>query len=322
MNLVVFIIFVALVGGEWISRRFWCRNLCPLGALLGVISKVSPFRRRVSATCRDCGRCRHECKMAAIPAEPRQTLNPECIECYSCVAVCPAKAVAIAPGRAADQQAPGLDLSRRRLLGAAGIGLAWAGIAHTGASAKFVLSPRGGEIRGTTRHLIRPPGALPEDEFLARCIRCGECMKVCPMNALQPALSEGGIEGFWSPVVVPRIGYCMQPCNLCGAVCPTGAIQRFEIEDKPNTFIGTATINRNTCLAWYAEKTCLVCNEACSYQAIPIQVIDGFKRPLIDETKCVGCGECENKCPIQPDAAITVSSLGERRQRMLEPGGH
>jgi len=139
-----------------------------------------------------------------------------------------------------------------------------------------------------------------------------------PNERAAAALSEAGVDGFWSPVVVPRIGYCLQYCNLCGTVCPTGAIQRFQIADKPNVFIGTANIDRNACLAWYAGKACLVCNEACSYHAIPVRMIDGFNRPLIDESRCVGCGECENKCPIQPNAAITVSSLGERRQRLPE----
>lgn len=138
-------------------------------------------------------------------------------------------------------------------------------------------------------------------------------MKVCPTNGIQPALGEAGLEGFWSAILIPRIGYCTRYCNLCGEVCPTHSIARFEVEDKPNIFMGTAVIDTSRCIAWYADRTCFVCEEACSYQAISQELKDGRYRPIIDEDKCVGCGECENKCPIQPEAAIRVYSWGDRR---------
>jgi formate hydrogenlyase subunit 6/NADH:ubiquinone oxidoreductase subunit I len=91
----------------------------------------------------------------------------------------------------------------------------------------FRLSP---SVKRASEKLIRPPGALPEPQFLAKCVKCGECMKVCPTNGLQPTLSEAGTEGIWTPVLVPRVGYCEYYCSLCTQVCPTGAIEELTVE--------------------------------------------------------------------------------------------
>ncbi len=310
LNFLAAAVFVVILGLNSISRRYWCRNLCPLGALLAVLSKVSIIRRMVSEKCPRCAKCIPDCKMGAILDDPKQYQATECIYCYSCTRVCPALATKIAPSVAAEGYHSELDIRRRRLFQAAGIGALTALLGKTNVAAK---TSRTGKTKISSAELIRPPGALPEEEFVDRCVRCSECMKVCPTGGLQPSLTEAGFEGLWTPVLVPRVGECTQQCNLCSQVCSTEAIQRFEIAEKTHIFIGRAVIDRSQCIAWNSDKQCLVCDEACSYHALSWRMVDGVKRPFIDEHKCVGCGICENVCPIQPVAAVRVFSFGDRR---------
>ena len=317
--LFVLAVFLAIVGLSSISRRFWCSNLCPLGALLGLFSRMPALKRSVGSSCIDCGKCARECKTGAIPAEPRHTRSAECVECFNCVPVCPRDAVSfrLRPGPESHKDTR-LDLSRRRLLQGAGVGLSFAALAKVDPGRKRALADTS-TIKLSDSRLIRPPGSVGEDRFVARCVRCGLCMKACPTNGLQPAIHEAGIEGFWTPILVPKIGFCSQECNACGEVCPTDAIERFEIEDKDRIFIGTAVIHRDQCIAWNSGRKCLVCDEYCSYKAIEWKTENGVRRPFVNEEKCVGCGICESACPIQPDAAIRVYSLGDRRGRRLPP---
>jgi ferredoxin len=172
--------------------------------------------------------------------------------------------------------------------------------------------------------LIRPPGALPEDEFLDLCVRCGECMKVCLTNGLQPTLLEAGLAGLWSPRLYPRIGYCEYACTLCGQVCPTGAIRRLTPEEKKKVRIGLAFFDTGRCLPYAFQKTCIVCEEHCptSPKAIWFEEVEvttqrgerkRLKQPRVSIDLCIGCGICETKCPVQDLPAIRVTSANEDR---------
>ena len=160
-------------------------------------------------------------------------------------------------------------------------------------------------------------------------------MKVCPNNALQPALTEGGLEGLWTPVLTSRIGYCEPSCVLCSEVCPTGAIWKLTPQEKgwvvgvgegnaPPVRLGTAFYDRGRCLPWAMATDCIVCQEWCpvSPKAIYLQeveVIDAngnkklLKQPHVDPSLCVGCGACEYACPLQEHPAVYVTSIGESR---------
>jgi ferredoxin len=246
--------------------------------------------------------------MDAIPENPRHTRSTECVVCFDCTGVCsrPPAAFKFRP-KPEFRPETKLDLSRRRLLQGAGIGLAVVATAKIDPGRKRAQQAPTTKISSSA--LIRPPGAAPEEEFVNRCMRCGQCMKACPTGGLQPALYEAGIEGFWTPVLVPRIGCCTQECNACGEVCPTDAIHHFEIEEKSRIFIGLANVDRSRCLAWFGGRKCLVCAEYCSYHAIDWKEVDGVRVPLINSHKCTGCGACESACPVQPTAAIRVYSL-------------
>jgi MauM/NapG family ferredoxin protein len=210
---------------------------------------------------------------------------------------------------------PRTRVSRRAFLTAAG----------TGAAATMMLNVSPYVQRRTFNpDLIRPPGSLPEEEFLSRCIRCGECMKVCPTNAIHPTTMQAGLAGLWSPVVIPRAGYCEFNCTLCGQVCPTGAIQELTVEEKHVTHIGTAYFDKSRCLPYANDRQCIVCEEHCPtpvkaiwFREVTVLDREGnpktLKQPQVDPELCIGCGICEEKCPINDPAAIRVTSAGETR---------
>ena len=155
--------------------------------------------------------------------------------------------------------------------------------------------------------VLRPPGALPETKFVRTCITCQECIRVCPTNALHPALLESGLVGLGTPILVPRQGGCaLNPScpDLCARVCPVGAIQPIT---KENLKIGLAKVHREACLAWDQSAKCLVCVEACLNSA----AIAFEGRVTVDPNRCTGCGRCESGCPV-PGSAIRVEPIQER----------
>jgi ferredoxin len=163
--------------------------------------------------------------------------------------------------------------------------------------------------------LIRPPGALPEPNFLSACIRCGECMKACPTNTLQPIWLKAGLEGLFSPIMTPRLGACATSCNVCGQVCPTHAIRPLSLVEKNHAKVGTAYVVRENCWVWEQDKKCLVCDEACPYNAVSFRPVPGRRNPapFVIENQCIGCGWCETRCPIEGAAAIRVNIVDQVR---------
>ena len=173
--------------------------------------------------------------------------------------------------------------------------------------------------------LIRPPGTDRDDVFLDKCIRCGQCMKICPTNVIQPAVLQTGVEGFYSPIMAMRLGYCDYRCNLCGQVCPTGAIEKLKLKDKQKDIIGLALFNKDRCLPWYKNENCDVCEKNCPIpgKAIRMQerkIIDnnGEKKvvnyPYIVEDLCNGCGKCEYVCPVNGTAGVLISRKPEKKK--------
>lgn len=313
--------FGLLVANRWISR-WWCRALCPLGALLGWVARVSIFRIEVDpALCTHCNRCVAHCQGADEPHKKHRV--SECHVCLNCVGACPETAIrfrAFAPAAAASG---GIDIRRRQVLGAAAAGIALIPLYRVSSGAAGAAGPLA----------IRPPGAHPEEEFLARCVRCGACVHACPTSALQPAAGEAGAEGVYTPVLVPRRGWCEPSCTLCSRVCPTGAIRALAPAEKGWTRpdgepvrIGTAFFDLGRCLPWGPGIPCIVCQEVCptSPKAIWLEsvVIAGrlgepvhLQRPHMDPDRCVGCGLCEAKCPVSDLAAVRVTRIGESRSR-------
>ncbi len=308
VNLFIFVIFVIILALGVVRKRFWCRYLCPLGTLFSIFSRLRIFRRSVTDDCTQCQKCVKECPVGAIPAEtPQNYRQQDCISCFKCLE-CPPQAVSFHFGSPIWKTTDGVNLSRRYVLGSLAFGFVSTLVIKT--------NPLQTESGLRNNRLIRPPGALPEEEFVSVCSGCGECLKVCPNNALQSTLLEAGLAGLYTPRLVPRIGYCEEFCNFCGKVCPTEAIRYLPFEEKRLLQMGIAHVDKTRCIAWDTEKICLVCNEQCSYQAI---VGDEKKRPIVKEEKCTGCGICENKCPVDGEAAIIVHSSGVQKKLKPEP---
>ena len=314
-------VFFGALALNLIWPRFYCRVLCPLGALLGLLSKFSLFRiARQEGACNLCKACVTDCAGAA---DPMGTCNTaECLMCMACLEACPKGAVTYSFLPGLGTHTTKVDLTRRR----------WVTAAAAGVVAVPLMRASDAGARPAPER-IRPPGAVDEPEFLARCIKCSACMKVCPTGGLQPALLEAGLEGLWTPVLVPRVGHCEQGCTLCTQVCPTAALTPLTVGEKIGqppavdpVRLGSAAIDRGRCLPWANDTQCIVCEEVCptSPKAIffkeeQVRMRDGtqvlFKRPHVDLEKCIGCGICEARCPVFDRAAIRVSSVGETRSR-------
>ncbi len=319
------LIFIFIVALNFRITRFWCRALCPLGALLGLVSRGAILRLvKNQEQCENCNRCLLRCQGGDDPIGGVPWHQPECHLCLNCVDECPEHRLQFKFFPA--QKPMGANLQRRKVL---------TGLAAGVATVPLLRSTPGFAVERNER-LLRPPGALEEVDFLSRCIRCGECMKVCPNDALHPALTEAGLEGLWTPVLIPRIGYCETSCSLCSQVCPTGAIWEITAKEKgwsgdvaggaKPIRLGTAFYDRGRCLPWAMATDCIVCEEWCptSPKAIylrPAEVLDAagnakqVKQPYLDPSRCVGCGACEYACPVQDRPSVYVTSVGESRSR-------
>jgi polyferredoxin len=346
---VVGLVIVGLVGMNLVIPRFFCRVLCPLGAFLGWLSRFALWRiDRDLSKCTDCDLCLKGCEGAADPQAALR--KSECFVCFNCIDDCPEGALSFrlvpAPvrkdivgsiqdgatlfGRKVisklwDTELRAPDLPRRR----------WLFSAMAGALAfPFLRFSKAVNKRGFDRKAIRPPGSVAETEFLERCIKCDQCINVCPTNVLQPAsFAQSGLEGFWTPVMDFSVGFCQLNCTLCSEVCPTGAIQKISLARKLGAGehqargpirVGTAFFNQGRCLPWSMQTPCVVCQEVCPVTPKAIGTYDEtitrwdgvsvtLNKPYMRPELCIGCGICEHECPVLDDAAVYVTAIGETR---------
>jgi polyferredoxin len=307
---------LALFGGVLLASRLetrlWCRHICPLGALLGQVGRFAIFGRQIDLDkCISCGRCAKVCPLDAVGSDFHSTDGTRCQLGMECADVCPEDAISLGWRPRQETYVPG----RRAFLGATGGALLVGFFSYTGLSRR-------------TRNpgLIRPPGAREELDFMALCSRCGQCMKVCPTNVLQPSLAKVGFDGVFTPEMDFRIGYCDWACNECGKVCPTAAIEALELEEKRTTMIGRAYIDENRCIPFVDGQTCLVCEELCPLpekaivlREVTLETAEGDEvtlgQPLVIEDLCIGCGICEHRCPAQGEAAIQVRARDDASMR-------
>lgn len=270
------VVFLSVLGLTLVRPRFFCRFICPLGALFGLLNRVTPWRiGKTTDNCGDCRLCDEYCEGGCRPSG--EIITGECVLCFNCFDRCPAGRITFAGQPSAAGEKPLPDLSRRGFV-VAGTGLLLASF--------WEIGGLGGPNRNAS--LIRPPGSLDEERFLARCIRCGQCMRVCPTNIIQPAMFEAGIQGLWTPAISYRLGRsgCQINCIACGQACPTAAIRPISLEEKLGLGdfsaagplrLGTAFVDRGRCLPWAMDRPCLVCHEVC-----PVSPKAIFVRPAFE----------------------------------------
>ncbi|MCL2390599.1 MAG: 4Fe-4S binding protein [Endomicrobia bacterium] len=288
-SLAFFVLFMTPVLLALYKRRFWCRYVCPLGASLGVLSVKPVFKLNLQKCKASCGKCENMCRTNAIKHDGTY-IPSECVMCMDCVD--------LQCRQREDLKVKSEDkgVTRKQFL-------FWGG----GVLAALYMAGRKTYAAGhkSIAPVIRPPGAISEREFKQACVRCGNCMKVCVTNGLQPIMTESGIDGIWTPKMDNYIGYCEYNCNACGHVCPTQAIEALSMEEKMKRSIGRAEIIKDICIPWRDGISCLVCEEHCpvpdkAIKFVP-EIINGknVDVPVIDLELCIGCGVCQNKCPVE-----------------------
>ncbi|MBA2482200.1 MAG: 4Fe-4S binding protein [Planctomycetes bacterium] len=337
-HLVSLTLFGGVLALGLLSPRFWCKYVCPSGAVFSVANSWRVVERKVSKACIGCNQCVEACPFDAINTD-WSTRVDACTLCQTCAGACPTQAITFV-GRTAvidlkppEPEALQPQVSRRALL-TAGLTGAMSAVGVRSASAANDVEP-----------VLRPPGSVPEPQFLQQCIRCDACLKVCPNDVLQPLGFERGLNGLWTPALKPDWAGCDPSCNACGQACPTGAIRALPLEEKRHARIGLAAVDTVTCLPWAGSEACQLCVDECraaGYDAIEFQQVHtemgpdgnpidgtGFIAPVVVDSKCVGCGLCQTRCNVinvNDRGVLSVSAIvitaGEGREDRLTTGSY
>jgi ferredoxin len=308
--------FVAVLCLGFMRPRFWCKYVCPSGALFSIGNLFRATERKVESSCINCNKCVEICPFDAIkPDFTTRTLD--CTMCQSCAGVCPTHAIkfverwnTVELKIANDPPTHETAVGRRGFISLiAGSTAAVVG----GVGVASVTKVWGANLENPHAYRpVRPPGSVPEQSFLEMCIRCGECFKVCPNNVLQPESFQQGLEGLLTPMVNADWAGCESSCNACGQVCPTGAIRALPMEEKKVARMGLAIVNHQTCLPLAGREACDLCVQECNaagymaieYSQVGMEVNEigqpiegtGYLAPVVLDDLCVGCGLCQTRC--------------------------
>lgn len=275
---------VTVLAIVFFKNRFFCTNICPVGVILGLLSKISLNKIYIDkSNCVSCGMCERNCQSSCINSKEKSIDNETCVKCMKCLGVCPKNAVKYGQKPKEDIK---FSIKRRQvIISAAAIAL-FGGMVKTG----MILKDKAVQ---KIKEIILPPGAGSVEEFSNKCFNCNLCVANCPDKVLVKADKN-------FPTVhldYSSNHYCDKNCNKCSQVCPTGAIKRLSSEEKQKTRIGMAMIDKEKC------SKCGLCSFSCPYGAIT--KADG-EFPVLDASKCVGCGKCKSQCPSE---AINVFAV-------------
>lgn len=298
--------------------RLYCNTICPVGTFLGLVARVSLFRFRVEpGGCLECARCESVCKAGCINTQAASIDETRCVRCFNCLEACSKNAITFGPvwGKPAVQT---WSPARRGFIAASAAAVvAGMGLIHFG----FRQAPASVKVPKVLP--VTPPGSTGFQAFTRRCTACALCVSVCPSKVLTPSFMDYGPAGFLQPKMNYAKSYCEFECNLCGQVCPTGAIGTLNLEEKKLTKIGNAKLLEDICVVYVDHNNCGACGEVCPTHAIRFVDREAILYPEVDGQYCIGCGACELVCPTEPKAivveALARHTLAERNISDVPP---
>lgn len=310
--------------------RIICNTVCPVGTVLGTISRISFFHTDINTDlCVNCGRCRDVCSAQCIDLNDHVVDQSRCIVCFDCLDVCPADAITFRRGRHQlsipmmqrvvdragvsatsryEKRETGVTpIDRRSFLIAAGAAIG-AGVTATAAGQRSSYVK--GAVKLIPLNYVTPPGASSREDFLRRCTACGACIATCPESAIVQSTNQFGVRHALTPVMNFPESYCSFECVRCTEVCPTKALSRLTLDEKRRTAIGRARICATNCRLYVNGIHCSICAKVCPKRAISIvRDNDGRRVPVVEPELCIGCGLCSNACPSKPYKAIVIEGL-------------
>ena len=317
-SLIVAIITFLVIGSlAWMYGRTFCNTICPVGTILGALSKHSFFKIRIdSDKCTSCGICAIKCKASCIDTKAKEVDNNRCVDCFNCIGSCKFDALLYSSPKktVVKTEVTTVDEGKRKFL----LAVIPAAIATPTLLAKEKANLLTGGKPYTRQTSISPPGAQSTERLLRHCSSCHLCISKCPTNVLKPAFMEYGIGGMMQPMMFFEKGYCNFDCTICSNVCPNHALRPLTKEEKHKTQMGHVVFNEDICIVPVKHKSCGACAEHCPTQAVKmIPYKDGLTIPTINTDICVGCGACEFICPVRPYRAIYVE--GNKVHREAKP---
>ncbi len=319
--------FVVLVVLAWRNGRTYCNTVCPVGTVLGLISRYSLFRPVIdTGKCNGCTLCARRCKASCIDAKQHRIDYSRCVACLDCIDACHQGAISYRlrtkQYRAEETADPELrvdeeqiDAARRSFLTGVGI------LAATSIVRAQEKKVDGGlaviadkKIPDRTTPIV-PPGAQGLRNMRHHCTGCQLCVSACPNGVLRPS---GRLATLMQPEVSYERGYCRPECTKCSEVCPAGAIQKITPADKSAIQVGHAVWVKANCVPLTDGVDCGNCARHCPSGAITMVASDpdnpdSPKIPAVNTERCIGCGACENLCPARPFSAIYVEGHEQHR---------
>jgi len=324
-----------IVATATLRGRLYCNSVCPVGTLLGIISRFAAFRLQIDADCRKCAQCARVCKAQCIDTRTGRIDNSRCVSCFNCVPVCAGHSIGYRLSwkkRTYFAQEPLVSLAstskpeaavapnyRRRavitggalaLASAMGSELLWASKQQEDASGDLSAPHEHSTAGALDPRPVRPPGSVAVEQFLDRCTACHLCVSACPSQVLQPSTLNDGLSGLLKPQMDYTASYCDYDCTRCGQVCPSGALSQLSLADKRRTRVGLARFDASRCVVQTKGINCTLCIDHCPSKAIEtVPYGESLHLPHIKALSCIGCGRCEHECPVEERKAIAVFGL-------------
>ncbi|MEG8947716.1 4Fe-4S dicluster domain-containing protein [Rosettibacter firmus] len=313
-NLIPFLItisFLILIAYLSVKKgRLYCNTVCPVGTLLGYISKYSFFKIIIKdEECLSCGLCERDCKANCIDSDSKIVDMSRCVMCFDCISLCPTNGITFDYKKSIKTPEPELvevDESKRNFLISTGVYLTSLSTILAQVKKQIVVT-KPSTVPIFRKYAISPPGSQSIKRFNSICTACHLCVSSCPTQVLQPSFLEYGFTGMLQPRLNNKSGYCNFDCNICSEVCPTGAILPIDIEKKKLTQLGVAKFIKENCIVYTQRTECGACSEHCPTKAVHmIPFENNLVIPEVREEYCIGCGACEYACPVKPYKAIYV----------------